>query len=146
MKNHFKNVGILAAGAAVGTIVTKITEDRKKEHLTRAEAEEQICAKMYTIPPEEVLQVLEDLTDEGVVKLLEVLNNYTVERKSKENKCTCDDVSPPEEAPQVVSNCTDEEILEILGVLNNCTNECKNRKKECACDDGAILEDKKNER
>lgn len=91
MKNHFKNVGILAAGAAVGTIVTKITEDRKKGPLTRAEAEEQICAKMYTIPPEEVLQVLEDLTDQGVIKFLEVLNNYAVERKNKENERTCYD-------------------------------------------------------
>lgn len=90
MKNHFKNIGILAAGAAVGTIITKIPKDRKKEPLTRAEAEEQICVKMYTIPPEEVLQVLDDLTDEGVAKLLEVLNNYTDERKNKENECTCD--------------------------------------------------------
>lgn len=87
MKNHFK----LAVGAAVGTIVTKITEDRKKEPLTRAEAEEQICAKMYTIPPEEVLQVLEDLTDQGVIKLLEVLNNCTNECKNRKNECTCDD-------------------------------------------------------
>lgn len=31
MKNHLKNIGILAAGAAVGTIVTKITEDKKKD-------------------------------------------------------------------------------------------------------------------
>lgn len=29
MKNHFKNIGILAAGAAVGTIITKIPKDRK---------------------------------------------------------------------------------------------------------------------
>lgn len=127
-------------------LLPKLQKIEKKGPLTRAEAEEQICAKMYTIPPEEVLQVPEDLTDQGVIKLLEVLNNYTVERKNKENECTCDDISPSEEAPQVVSNCTDEEILEVLGVLNNCTNECKNRKNERICYDGAILEDKKNER